>query len=230
MRSHIARHFLRDHRWAGQEGADKGAFCVWCGNTDGKCSASVHGKKIDGNCSLAYHRLRLNSAATPTAMNPSTNLPVRCKVLHCRKWHCTYAMPHHMAQAHPGVSQDYAGCSEEEKTKVLQAFDNLWVPLPPKAKPAAPPALPTVLPTLLSEPNQGSSSSGSCISSSTTNASSGTSASSSSSAPSCTSDYAPSESMSDGPAACRAARPKKRARPKSTGKRACDEWEDDSDA
>ena len=49
---------------------------------------------------------------------------VRCKVLDCRKWHCTYAMPHHMAQAHPGVSHDYAGCSEEEKTKVLQAFDN----------------------------------------------------------------------------------------------------------
>ena len=29
--------------------------------------------------SLAYHRLRLNNAATPTAMNPSTNLPVRCE-------------------------------------------------------------------------------------------------------------------------------------------------------
>ena len=89
-------------------------------------------------------------------MNPSTNLPVRCKVLDCRKWHCTYAMPHHMAQVHPGVSHDYAGCSEEEKTKVLQAFDNFRAPLPPKAKPAAPPALPTVLPALLSGPNQGS--------------------------------------------------------------------------
>ena len=105
------------------------------------------------DCSLAYHRLRLNIAATPTAMNPSTNLPVRCKVLDCRKWHCTYAMPHHMAQAHPGVSHDYAGCSEEEKTKVLQAFDNFRAPLPPKAKPAAPPALPIVLPTLLFRPN-----------------------------------------------------------------------------
>ena len=236
MRSHIAGHFLRGHRWAGQEGADKGAFCLWCDNTDGKCSTTVHGKKIDSNCSLAYHRLRLNSAATPTAMNPSTNLPVRCKVLDCRKWHCTYAMPHHMAQAHPGVSHDYAGCSEEEKTKVLQAFDNFRAPLPPKAKPAAPPALPTVLPALLSGPNQGSSSSGSSSSSSSsTNASSSTSAASSSSAPSGTSDYVPSESMSDGPAACRvtraqAARPKKRARPKSTGKRARDEWEDDSDA
>ena len=146
----------------------------------------------------AYHRLRLNSAATPTAMNPSTNLPVRCKVLDCRKWHCTYAMPHHMAQAHPGVSHDYAECSEEEKTKVLQAFDNFRAPLPPKAKPAAPPALPTVLPALLSGPNQGSSSSGSSSSSSsTTNASSSTSASSSSSAPSGTSDYVPSESVCD---------------------------------
>ena len=194
----------------------------------------VHGKKIDSNCSLAYHRLRLNSAATPTATNPSTNLPVRCKVLDCRKWHCTY--PHHMAQAHPGVSRDYAGCSEEEKTKVLQAFDNFQAPLPRKAKPAALPALPTVLRALLCGPNQGSSSSGSSSSSSsTTNASSSTSASSSGSAPSGTSDYVPSESMSDGPAACRvtrsqAARPKKRARPKSTGKRARDEWEDDSDA
>ena len=120
---------------------------------------------------------------------------------------------------------------------MLQAFDNFRAPLPPKAKPAAPPALPTVLPALLSGPNQGSSSSGSSSSSSssTTNASSSTSASSSSSAPSGTSDYVPSESMSDGPAACRvtrsqATRPKKRARPKSTGKRARDEWEDDSDA
>ena len=123
---------------------------MWCSNTDGKCSTSVHGKKIDSNCSLAYHRLRLNNAATPTAMNPSTNLPVRCKVLDCRKWHCTYAMPHHMAQAHPGVSHDYAGCSEEEKTKVLQAFDNFRAPLPPKAKLAVPPALPTVLPAVVS--------------------------------------------------------------------------------
>ena len=41
---------------AGQEGADKGAFCLWCGSTDGKCSTSVHGKKIDSNCSHAYHR------------------------------------------------------------------------------------------------------------------------------------------------------------------------------
>ena len=200
MRSHIARHFLRGHWWAGQEGADKGAFCLWCGNTDGKCSTSVHGKKIDSNYSLAYHWLRLNSAATPTATNPSTNLPVRCKVLDCRKWHCTYAMPHHIAQAHPGVSHDYAGCSEE--------------------------ALPTVLPALLSRPNQGSSSSGSSSSSSsTTNASSSASASFSSSAPLGTSDYVPSASMSDGPAACRVtrlqtARPKKRARPKSTSKRA----------
>ena len=61
------------------------------------------------------------------------------------------------------------------------------------------------------------------------------SASSGSSALSGTSDYVPSESMFDGPAACRvtrsqAARPKKRARPKSTGKRARDGWEDDSDA
>ena len=210
--------------------------CLWCGSTDGKCGTSVHGKKIDSNCSPAYHRLRLNSAATPTAMNPSTNLPVRCKVLDCRKWHCTYAMPHHMAQAHPGVSHDYAGCSKEEKTKVLQAFDNFQAPLPPKAKPAAPPALPTVLPALLSGPNQGSSSGSRSSSSSTTNASSSTSASSSNSAPLGTvSDYVPSESMSDGPAACRvirlqAAWPKKRARPKSTGKRARDEWEDDSDA
>ena len=85
MRSHIARHFLRGHRWAGQKGADKGAFCLWCGNTDGKCSTSVYGKKIDCNCTLAYYRLRLNSAATATAMNPSSNLPVRCKVLDCRK-------------------------------------------------------------------------------------------------------------------------------------------------
>ena len=161
MRSHTAGHFLRDHRWAGQEGADKGAFCLWCGNKDGKCSTSVDGKKIDSNCSLAYHRLRLNSAATPIAMNPSTNLPVRRKVLDCRKWHCTYAMPHHMAQAHPGVSHDYAGCTEEEKTKVLQAFDNCRALLPPKVEPAAPPALPTVLLALLSWPNQGSSSSGS---------------------------------------------------------------------
>ena len=119
---------------------------------------------------------------------------------------------------------------------MLQAFDNFRAPLPPKAKPAAPPALPTVLPALLSGPNQGSSSSGSSSSSnSTTNASSSTSASSSNSAPSGTSDYVPSESMSDGPAACQvtrlqAARPKKRARPKSTGKRARDKWEDDSDA
>ena len=236
MRSHIAGHFLRGHRWADQEGADQGTFCMWCGNTYGKCSTSVHGKKIDSNCSLAYHRLRLNSAATPTAMNPSTNLPVRCKVLDCRKWHCTYAMPHHMAQVHPGVSHDYAGCSKEEKTKVLQAVDNFPAPLPLEVKPAAPPALPTVLLALLSGPNQGSSSSGSSSSgSSTTNASSSTSASSSSSAPSGSSDYVPSESMSDLPAACRvtrsqAALPKKRARPKSSDKRACDEWEDDSDA
>ena len=235
MRSHIAGHFLRGHRWAGQEGADKGAFCLWCGNTDGKCSTIAHGKKIGSNCSLAYHRLRLNNTATPTAMNPSTNLRVRCKVLGCRKWHCTYAMPHHMAQAHPGVSDDYAGCSEEEKTKVLQAFDNFRAPLPPKAMPAALPALRTVPPARLSGPNQGSSSSGSSSSSSsTTNAPSSTSASSSTSAPSGTSDYVPSESMSDGPAACRvksqAPRPKKHARPKNTGKRACDEWEDDSDA
>ena len=80
-------------------------------------------------------------------------------------------MPRHMAQAHPGVSRDYAGCSKEEKTKVLQAFDNFRAPLPP-------PALPTVLPALLSRPNQGSSSSGSgSSSSSSTNASSSTSAS-----------------------------------------------------
>ena len=119
---------------------------------------------------------------------------------------------------------------------MLQAFDNFRGPLPPKAKLAAPSVLPTVLPALLSGLNQGSSSSGSSSSSSsTTNASSSMSASSSSSAPSGTSDYVPSESMSDGPAACQvtrsqAARPKKRARPKSTGKRARDEWEDDSDA
>ena len=31
-------------------------------------------------CSLAHHRLRLNSAAIPTVMYPSTNLPVRCKL------------------------------------------------------------------------------------------------------------------------------------------------------
>ena len=129
--------------------------------------------------SKAYYRLRLNSVATPTTMNPSTNLPARCKVLDCRKWHCTYAMPHNMPQAHPVVSHDYAGCSEEEKTKVWQAFDNFQAPLPPKAKLPVPPALPTVLPALLSGPNQGSSSSGSSSSSnSTTNASSNTSASS----------------------------------------------------
>ena len=99
-------------------------------------------------------------------------------------------MPHHMAQAHPGVSHDYAGCSEEEKTKVLQAFDNFQAPLPPKAKLAAPPALPNVLRALFFGPNQGSSSSGSSSSSnSNTNASSCTSASSSSSAPSGVSDY-----------------------------------------
>ena len=145
---------------------------------------------------LAYHRLRLNNAATPTAMNPSTKMIVRCKVLDCRKWHCTYAMPPHMAQAHPTVSHDYAGCIEEEKTKVLQAFDNFRAPLPPKAKPAAPPALPTVLLALLSRPNQGSSSSGSSSSSSsTTKASSSTSASPSISTPSGTSDYVPSESV-----------------------------------
>ena len=153
---------------------------------------------------------------------------------------CRFAARCHMVQAHTRVSHDYAGCSEEEKTKVLEAFDNFGAPLLPKAKPAAPLALPTILPALLSGPNQGSSSSGSSSSSSsTTNASSTTSASSSasssSSAPSGTSDYVPSESMSHGPAACRvtrsqAARPKKCARPKSTGKRARDEWEDDSDA
>ena len=125
-------------------------------------------------------------------------------------------MPHHMAQAHPGVSHDYARCTEEEETKVLQAFDNFRAPLPTKVKRAAPPALPIVLSALLSAPNRGSSSSGnSSSSSSTTNASSSTSASSSSSAPSGTSDYVPSESMSDGLAACRvtrsqAARPNKR--------------------
>ena len=119
---------------------------------------------------------------------------------------------------------------------MLRAFDNFRAPLPLKAKPAALLALPTVLPGLLSGPNQGSSISGcSSSSSSTTNASPSTSASSSSSAPSRTSDYVPLESMSNGPAACRvrrwqAARPKKCARPKSTGKRARDEWEDDSDA
>ena len=119
---------------------------------------------------------------------------------------------------------------------MLQAFDNFRAPLPPKAKPAVPLALPIVLHALLSRPNQGSSNSGGSSSSSpTTNASSSTSTSSSSSAPSGTSDYVLLESMSDGPAACRvtrsqAARPKKRARPKSTGKRARDEWEDDSDA
>ena len=86
-------------------------------------------------------------------MNPSTNLPVPCKVLVCQKWHCTYGVPHHMAHAHPGVSHDYAGCSEEEKTKVLQAFDNFRALLAPKAKPVAPPALPTVLPALLFGPN-----------------------------------------------------------------------------
>ena len=197
-------------------------------------AAQVHGKKIDSNCCLAYHRLRLNNTATPTAMNPSTNGLIRCKVLDCQKWHCTYAMPRHMAQAHPGVSHDYAGCSEEEKTKVLQAFDNSRAPLSPKAKPAVPPALPTFLPALLSGPNQGSSSSASsCSSSSTTNASSSTSASSNSSAPPGTMCHR--NPLSDGPAACRvtrsqAARPKKLARPKSSGKRARDEWEDDSDA
>ena len=133
-------------------------------------------------------------------------------------------MPHHMAQAHPGVSHDYAGCSQEEKTRVLQAFDNF--PLPTKAKPAAPRALPAVLPALLSGPNHGTNSSGSSSSSnSTANASSSASASSGSSAPSSTSDYVPSECMSGGPATCgvtrsQAARPKKRAHPKSTGKRA----------
>ena len=114
----------------------------------------------------------------------------------------------------------------------------LWATsdLVPCSEAEGPLALPTVLPAFLSGPNQGSSSSGnSSSSSSSTNASSSTSASSSSSAPSGTSDYVPSESMSDGPAACRvtrsqAARPKKRAHLKSTGKRARDEWEDDSDA
>ena len=56
LRSHIAGHFLRGHWWAGQEGGDKGAFCVWCGNRDGKCSTNVHGNKVDNNCSLAYHQ------------------------------------------------------------------------------------------------------------------------------------------------------------------------------
>ena len=157
MPSHIARHFLRGHRWAGQEGADESAFCLSCGNTDGKCSTHVHGS----TWSLAYHQLPLNSSATPTTTNPSTSRAVRRKVLDSRKWHCTYAMPHYMAQAHPGVSHDYAGCSEEEKTKVLHAFDNFRAPLPPKTKPPAPTALPTVLPALHSGPNQGGGSSGS---------------------------------------------------------------------
>ena len=117
---------------------------------------------------------------------------------------------------------------------MLQAFDNFRAPLPPKGEACCAAGPPTVLPALLSGPNQGSSGSSSS-SRSTTNASSSTSASSSSSAPSGTSDYVPSESMSDRPATCRvrrsqAARPKKRARPKSTSKRARDEWEDNSDA
>ena len=95
--------------WGGSPSLKLAMSCRGEGLHNGKCSTSVHGKTIDSNCSLAYHRLRLNSAATTTAMNPSTNLPVRCKVLDCGKWHCTYAMPHHMAQAHPGVSHDYAG-------------------------------------------------------------------------------------------------------------------------
>ena len=117
MRSHIAGHFLRGHRWAGQEGADRGAVCLWCGNTDGKCSTSVHSKKIDSKCNLAYYLLRLNSAATPTSMNPSTNLPIRRKVLDCRKWHCTYAMPHHMAQAHPVCPMTMPSAAKRRKER-----------------------------------------------------------------------------------------------------------------
>ena len=117
-----------------------------------------------------------------------------------------------------------------------KAFDNFRAALPPKAKPAVPLALPTVLPALLFEPNQGSSSSGSNRSSScTTHASFSTSASFSSTAPSGTSNYVPSESMLDGPSACRVTRPqaarqKKRAGPKSTVKGPRNEWVYNSDA
>ena len=110
---------------------------------------------------------------------------------------------------------------------MLQAFNNFQAPLPPKVIPAVLPALTTVLLVLLSGVNQGKSSSGGGGSSSnfSTNASSRTSALFSGSAPSGTNDYVPLESTSDGPAACRftrsqSPRPKKRARPKSTGKRA----------
>ena len=208
-------------------------FCLWCGNTDGKCSTSVHGKKIDSNCSLAYHRLRLNSAATPTATNPSTNLPVRCKVLDCQKWHCTT-----WHKRTPVCPMSMSGAAKRRRQKCCKPltisgphchrrpsllrrrpcplFSLLFslgqtrvVVVVAVVVAAAPTPMPPPVrvhpPAVVPHHPLG------------------------------TSDYVPLESMSDGPAACRvtrsqAARPKKRARPKSTGKRARDEWEDDSDA
>ena len=193
----------------------------------------MHGKKIGSNCSLAYHRLQVNTTPTPTATNPSTHLPVRCKVLDCRKLHCTYAMPHHMAQAHPVCPMTMPGAAKRRTQKCCKPLTISW---PHCHRSEAFSAAGPVFRALLFGPNPGSSGGGSSSSSSsTTNASSSTSASCSSSAPSGTSDYVPSESMSNGQAPCevtrsQAARPKKRARPKSTGKRARDAWEDDSDA
>ena len=107
---------------------------------------------------------------------------------------------------------------------MLQAFHSFQAPLPPKAKPATPLALPTALRALLFAANRGSSLCGSSsYRTSTTKASFSSSASSSSSTPSGTSDYVPSESMSEGPAAygvtrSQASRPKKRARSRVGGR------------
>ena len=141
--------------------------------------------------------------------------------------HLRYATPHgtHTPRCVPRLCRVQRR-GENKSVASLRQFPGLQ----------APRALPTALPALPFGANQGSSGGGSSSSSnSSTNASSSTSALSSSSAPSSTSDYVPSESMSDGPAACpvtraKASRPKNHAQPKSTGKRACNEWDDDSDA
>ena len=80
MRSHIDMHSFCEAPGGRQEGADKSAFCQWCGNTDGKFTTSVHGKNVDSNCSHRYHRLHQNTPATPAATNP---VPIRRYLSRC---------------------------------------------------------------------------------------------------------------------------------------------------
>ena len=187
----------------------------------------MHGKKIDSNCSLAYHRLRLNSEKTLTAMYPSTNLPIRCKVLDCRTtWHkrtpvCPMTMPgaakRRKQRCCKPLTISGPHCHRRRsllrrrprplfsllfslgQTRVVIVVAVVVATAPPPMPPPVRVHPPAVVPrqALVT--------------------------------------MCQSEPMSDGSAACRvtrsqAAQPKKRARPKSTGKRAHDEWEDDSDA